>query len=66
MFTNCSICSFVCTPYVGAFFIYKSPWSCLLPQFWNSVTKNIRNMPNKIIFCDKFMEMFYDRNILHM
>ncbi len=31
MFTNCSIFSFVCTPYISAFFIHKSPRSCSLP-----------------------------------
>jgi len=39
MFTNFSISSFVCTLYIGAFFIHKNPWSCSLPQFWNLMMK---------------------------
>ncbi len=39
MFTNRSISSFVCIPYIGASLIHKNPWSCSLPQFWNSVKK---------------------------
>jgi hypothetical protein len=31
MSTNHSITSFVCIPYINAFFIHKSSWSCLLP-----------------------------------
>ncbi len=57
MFTNYSIFSFMCTSYIGAFYIHKSPLSCLLPLFWNSVTKKIRNIPKKkMIFYIKFME----------
>jgi hypothetical protein len=37
--TNHSISSFVCIPYINAFFIHKNSWSCLLPRFWNLVTK---------------------------
>jgi hypothetical protein len=47
----------VCIPYIGAFFIHKSPSSCSLPWFWNPVTKKFRNIPKKImIFCDKFVK----------
>ncbi len=56
MSTNCSISSFVHIPYIGAFFIHKSPWSCSLPWFWNLVMKKMRNMLKKImISCNKFV-----------
>ncbi len=55
MSTNHLISWFVCTSYIGAFFIQKSPWSCLFPWFWNLGMK--RNIPKrKVIFCDKFVE----------
>jgi hypothetical protein len=38
--TNCSIFSFVCTFYIFALLIHKSPWSCSLPWFKNLMTKN--------------------------
>ncbi len=34
-----TISSFMCTPYIGASLIHKSPWSCSLPQLWDLVTK---------------------------
>jgi hypothetical protein len=67
MSTNHSIFSFVCTPYISAFFIHKNPWSCERSWFWNLVTKYIYIPKKLMILCDKFAKQdVYDRNILHM
>ncbi len=54
MSTNHSISSFVCIPYIGAFFIHKSPWSCSFPWFQNlMMKKNQKYTQNIKIFWDK-------------
>jgi hypothetical protein len=47
MFTNHSISSFVFTPYIGSFFIHKSPRSCSFSLFWNPVMKKIQKYTKK-------------------
>jgi hypothetical protein len=61
MFTYCSIFSFLCISYICAFFIHKSPWSCSLAQFWNSMMKKFKNIPpkNDIISLQKKQDVLW-------